>query len=321
VLETSARLLRLLSLLQALPDWTGPALAERLEVSTRTVRRDVERLRALGYPVVGGRGHDRGYRLGAGAELPPLLLDDDEAVAAAVGLRTAAGGTVTGIEEASLRALNKLEQVLPSRLRHKVRALGRATAPALDQGPRVDADLLVALAAASRDRETVRFDYRTHDGTVRRRTVEPHALVPLARRWYLLGWDTDRQDWRTMRLDRVESVPIASARFTPRPPPDGDAAAFVARGVTTSTYRYRARITIHAPIEAVAASMSPGSGTLEAIDDEHCLMRSGAESLDVLAVYVALTGFDFEIHDPPELIDHVRAIADRLARAADLANQ
>src|SRR6266540_2965783 len=190
MLETSARLLRLLSLLQARRDWTGADLADRLGVSARTVRRDVERLRDLGYPVHATRGTDGGYRLGAGAAMPPLLLDDEEAVAVAVGLRTATGGAIAGIEETSVRALAKLEQVLPSRLRRRVNAVQEFTVPFVRPGgPTVDADVLAVIAGACRDRERLRFPYKTFDGTASRRLVEPLRLVHTGRRWYLVAWD------------------------------------------------------------------------------------------------------------------------------------
>ncbi len=187
MLETSARLLKLLSLLQLHREWRGADLADRLGVSTRTIRTDVDKLRSLGYPVDATPGAAGGYRLGAGAALPPLLLDDDEAVAVAVGLRTAAGGSVTGIEETSVRALAKLEQVLPSRLRHRVRSLHAVTVPVPGFGPTVDAEVLTALAAVCRDHERLRFDYRSHRGTASRREVEPHRLVHAGRRWYLVA--------------------------------------------------------------------------------------------------------------------------------------
>src|SRR6266545_6447022 len=203
MLETSARLLRLLSLLQTPRAWTGAELSERLQVSGRTVRADIDRLRRLGYPVHATRGAVGGYRLSAGTALPPLLLDDEEAVAVAVGLRTAAGGTVTGIEETSLRALAKLEQVLPTHLRGRVNALHTHIVATSKGGPTVDAAVLTTIAAAARDRHRLRFDYRTHDGSASIRSVEPHRLVHTGRRWYLLAWDTDRQDWRTFRVDRI----------------------------------------------------------------------------------------------------------------------
>src|SRR5438067_4262924 len=205
MLETSARLLRLLSPLQTPREWTGTELAERLDVTTRTVRNDVERLRELGYPVHGTRGSAGGYRLGAGAAVPPLLLDDEEAVAVAVSLSTATGGGITGIEETSLRALAKLEQVLPSRLRRRVEALRTYAVPVPPDspGPRVDAEILTLVTAACRDHERLRFDYASHDGSQSRRLVEPYRLVHWGRRWYLVGWDVDRTDWRTFRVDRL----------------------------------------------------------------------------------------------------------------------
>jgi predicted DNA-binding transcriptional regulator YafY len=194
---TATRLLRLLSLLQRRREWTGQELAARLEVSGRTVRHDIQRLRGLGYPVDATRGAAGGYRLGVGAALPPLLLDDDEAVAVAVGLRTAAGGTVTGIAETSIRALTKLEQMLPSRLRRRVEALQSATVPIHGPEPTVDPDTLTTLAVAIGDQQLLRFDYRSHDGTTARRSVEPYRLVDAGRRWYLVAWDIDRKAWRT----------------------------------------------------------------------------------------------------------------------------
>ena len=247
---------RRLGLLQVPREWTGSALAERLDVDVRTVRRDVDKLRSLGYPVNSTPGVTGGYKLGAGAALPPLLLDDDEAVAVAVGLRTAAGGTVSGIEETSVRALAKLEQVLPNRLRRRVAALGAATATLANRGPTVDADDLSSLAAACRDHERVRFDYTTHEGSSARRVVEPQGLVHTGRRWYLVAWDTDRADWRTFRLDRMTLKLPAGPRFAPRDPPEGGAAAFAQRGISTGAYRYQARVRLQTPAEA-AASRAP----------------------------------------------------------------
>jgi predicted DNA-binding transcriptional regulator YafY len=228
MLETSARLLRLLSLLQTPRDWTGTELAGRLGVTTRTVRNDVGRLRELGYPVHATRGAVGGYRLGAGAALPPLLLDDEEAVAVAVGLRTATIGSIEGIEESALRALAKLEQVLPVRLRRRINTLQSYTIPVPPSGnrpvPSVSADVLTAITAACRDRERLRFDYRSHDGTASRRDVEPYRLVNWGRRWYLVAWDTQRGDWRTYRVDRVEPRIPTGPRFAPRELPAEDLA-------------------------------------------------------------------------------------------------
>jgi predicted DNA-binding transcriptional regulator YafY len=315
-LETSARLLKLLSLLQTPRDWTGADLAERLEVSPRTVRNDVERLRNLGYPVHATRGSTGGYRLGAGAALPPLLLDDEEAVAVAIGLRTAAGGTIAGVEETSLRALAKLEQVLPSRLRRRVNALQSYTVPVPrdDPGPRVSADVLTVLTAACRDHERLRFDYRAHDGTAGRRDVEPYRLVNWGRRWYLVAWDTGRADWRTFRVDRIEPRTPTGPRFTPRDLP-GDVTDRVRRGVSAAAWRHRATVTVHAPAAQVAERINPAVGEVEAVDEHTCRLRTGADSLDTLAVHLGLLGVDFTVTDPPELVETLRTLAARYSRA------
>ncbi|GAA4674706.1 helix-turn-helix transcriptional regulator [Phytohabitans rumicis] len=314
MLETSARLLKLLSLLQNRRDWSGAELAERLGVTPRTVRRDVDRLRGLGYPVHAAAGV-AGYRLGAGAALPPLLLDDEEAVAVAVGLRTAAGGSVAGIEETSVRALAKLEQVLPSRLRHRINALQSVTVPLMPGGVTVDPATLTAIAAACRDNHRLRFDYRQPDGTESVRDAEPYRLVHTGRRWYLVAWDTGRQDWRTFRVDRLTPRTPTGPRFTPRPLP-ADAAAYVSQSVASAPYRYQARILMHAPVEVVAEEASPTAGRLEAVDQRSCILHTGSNSLDELALYVALKGIDFEVLDPPELVEHVQTLAKRLGRAA-----
>ncbi|MFE3104210.1 helix-turn-helix transcriptional regulator [Nocardia tengchongensis] len=314
MLETSARLLRLLSLLQSPREWSGAELAARLEVDVRTVRRDIEKLRALGYPVDATVG-SAGYRLGAGANLPPLLLDDEEAVAVAVGLRTAAGGTIAGIEESSLRALTKLERVLPSRLRHRLTALQEATVSVPAGGPRVDPGTLTAIAAAIRDQHRLRFAYRTHTGETSLRTTEPHRLVHHGRRWYLTAWDIDREDWRTYRVDRLTPRTPTGPRFTPREAPDP--AAQVSRGVTSAPYRHRARLTLLAAAEQAAEVISPTVGVLEAIDANTCILHTGGDTLDAIAVYVATFGFEFRVIEPPELADHIREMAARLQRAAE----
>jgi len=319
MLETSARLLRLLSLLQARGDWTGAELAERLAVGLRTVRRDVERLRELGYPVDATPGVAGGYRLGVGAALPPLLLDDEEAVAVAIGLRTAATGSVAGLEESSVRALTKLQQVLPARLRHRVSAFEAATValtgPAGD-GSGVAADLLAAIAGACRDHRRLRLRYPGREG-VTVRTVEPHRLVHTPRRWYLVAWDVDRADWRTFRVDRIEG-PLGppGARFAPRTPPDRDTAAFVSRSISSAPYRYQARILFHAPLEEVAPHTSPAAGRLERLGSR-CVLHTGSHSLEELALHVAVKGFAFEVLDPPALVPVLRALSDRLRAAAD----
>ena len=311
MLETSARLLRLLALLQSRRDWQGSELADELQISPRTVRRDVDRLRELGYPVNATTGSFGGYRLGAGAEQPPLLLDDNEAVAVAAALRTNA---VTGLEEVSLRALLKLEQVLPSRLRHRVSALQHVeSVPRDSAAPALDPELLSTLAAACRDSDTLRFDYNSHDGTPSRRRVEPHRLVNWGRRWYLVAWDCDKADWRSFRVDRiVPPQPPFGPRFTPR---DFDATTYVASSSSAAAWRVQARILVHAPADAVAARISPAVGTVEAVDDTSCVLVTGADSVETMAVWIGMLGHDFEVTSPPELVAHVRTLAARYARA------
>jgi predicted DNA-binding transcriptional regulator YafY len=315
MLETSTRLLRLLSLLQTRRDWPGPELADRLEVGPRTVRRDVERLRRLGYPVQATPGVAGGYRLGAGASLPPLLLDEEEAVAVAVGLRTAASVGVAGIEETSVRALAKLEQVLPSRLRRRVNAVGSATVAYPGTGPAIDPDTLALIAGAARDHERLLFKYRTHDGEVSRRTVEPHRLVHTGRRWYLVAFDTGRDDWRTFRVDRIEPKPSTDRRFVPRDPPAKDIAAYVSRAISSTRDRYQAKVILHAPLAEVAGRVPHTVGTLEPIDERSCLLLTGSDWLGGLAVYIANIGVDFEVLEPPEFIEQVQQLARRFGRA------
>jgi predicted DNA-binding transcriptional regulator YafY len=316
VTETSSRLLTLLSLLQARRDWPGSELAHRLDVSGRTIRRDVERLRGLGYPVESLTGPAGGYRLRAGTAMPPLLLDDDEAIAIAVGLRTAARASVTGIEETSVRALVKLEQVLPAHLRRRVRALGSATTTLPAGGPTVDPQTLTVIAAACRDFECVRFAYRGRDGVASRREVEPHSLVNLGRRWYLAAWDRGRKDWRTFRIDRLRGPASTGVRFTPRDLPATDAAAYVSQSLSAAPNRYEARVTLHAPAEAVRKNVPSHWGTIEPIDDQSCEYRTGDDDLAWLALRVAMLGVDFDVHEPPELAEHLLLLARRLERAA-----
>lgn len=316
--ETSARLLKLLSLLQARRDWSGADLATRLEVSERTVRRDVDRLRDLGYPVHATRGTDGGYRLGAGAAMPPLLLDDDEAVAVAVGLRTAARSPVSGIEETSVRALAKLEQVLPPRLRHRVGAVADYTVavPPDSPAPSIDPAVLTALATACRDHERLRFDYVSHDGAATVRSVEPHRLVAWGRKWFLVAWDVERDDWRTFRVDRLTPRVPTGPRFTPRELPEGgDVAAYVARGVSSAAVRFAVRVVVRAPASVVTDRISPAVGVVEAIDEHSCVLATGADTVETVAVYLGLLDVDFEVTEPPELVDRLRVLAARYLRA------
>jgi predicted DNA-binding transcriptional regulator YafY len=315
MVESAARLLRLLALLQARRDWPGPDLAERLDVDVRTVRRDVERLRGLGYPVHATPGVAGGYRLGAGAALPPLLLDDDEAVAVAVGLRTAANGTVAGIEETSVRALAKLEQVLPARLRHRVNAFDGVTVPLTAGVVPVDPEVLTVIAAACRDRQRLRFDYESHTGSASERTVEPLRLAFTGRRWYLLAYDVDREDWRTFRADRIAAPPVPRFRFAPREPPDEDLAAYLARSISSAPYKFVVRIVVHAPAEVVAERIGPSIGLVEALDEHTCVVHSGMNSFEETPFYLARWEFDFDVVGPPELVDRLRSIAARFTRA------
>jgi predicted DNA-binding transcriptional regulator YafY len=313
VVETSARLLRLLSLLEMRADWAGADLAARLEVTSRTLRRDMQKLRSLGYPVYATPGAAGGYRLGAGAALPPLLLDDDEAVAVALSLRTAASHAVTGVAEASVRALAKLEQVLPSRLRGRAAAIGQVTVPLITPEAAIDADALVTIARACRDHERLAFGYQARDGSESTRRVEPHRLVQAGNRWYLVARDIDRADWRTFRLDRISAPRPTGIRFVLIDPPD--AAAFVANAVSTAPYRYHARVLLQAPRAAIAAQLPPTVGTLEAADASTCMLTTGHDSLHVLTFHLTNLGCDFTVLEPPELIDHVHALAARLQRA------
>jgi len=328
MLETSARLLRLLSLLEARRDWTGPQLAERLGVTTRTVRNDVERLRQLGYPVDAAPGVSGGYRLGMGAALPPLLLDDDEAVAVAIGLRTAAGGAVAGIEESSVRALAKLERLLPSRLRRRVGTLAAAVVtlpgPGAAGAPdtQVDAGVLTAIAAACRDHERLRFGYHAHDGTDTVRLTEPHRLVSSWRRWYLLAWDTGRRDWRTFRVDQMDLRLPAGPRFTPRPMSDEEVIERLSRGLATATWRYRARVTVYAPA-AVVADRLPAAITVTPAGRDICVIEAGSDTPAMLALYLGMLDADFRVDEAaaPELASYLGTLSARYARAAQAAAQ
>jgi predicted DNA-binding transcriptional regulator YafY len=315
MIETSSRLLELLSLFQGRRDWQGDELAGRLGVTPRTIRRDVERLRNLGYPVESRTGRAGGYRLRAGTAMPPLLLDDDEAIAIAVGLGTAARASVTGIEESAVRALVKLEQVLPAHLRRRVRALGSATVAPPVAGPTVDPQHLTVIATACRDSECLRFAYRSRAGTESRREVEPHSLVNLGRRWYLVAWDRRRDDWRTFRIDRLTRPASSGVRFVPRELPARDAAAYVEQSISRTPNRFEASVILHAAAEEVAGRVPSYWGTIEPIDERTCRYRSGDDDLGWLAIRIAMLDVDFEVHEPPELGERLAALAERLGRA------
>ncbi|MGW6422193.1 helix-turn-helix transcriptional regulator [Nocardia sp. NPDC055053] len=314
--ETSARLLRLLSLLQTHRAWSGAELATKLDVTARTVRRDIERLRGLGYPVQALQG-TAGYRLGAGASMPPLLLDDEEAVAVAVGLRTTSGGTVTGIEDASLRALAKLEQVLPSRLRHRLSTLQQSMVRVAAEAPRVPSETLLAIADACRRQERLRFDYTDHTGRSSVRDTEPDSLVNVSRHWYLVAWDVDRADWRSFRVDRLRPRIPTGPRFTPRPLPDGDAAGYMSRRLSSASWPWRTVVTLHRPATEIAERLWPGTGVLEPVDDRSCLLYLGADSPASLAWMITALDTDFTVTGPPELVTALRGLSDRCRAAVD----
>lgn len=313
--ETTSRVLQLLGLLQARRVWSGEELAERLGVTGRSVRRDVERLRDLGYPVHASKGHGGGYQLGAGAALPPLLLDPEEAVAMAVCLRVAAGGSVAGVGESALRALSKLDQVMPSRLRAQVSAVHDATVT-LSSGQQtelVEPDVLMTLARASRDHEHVVLTYTDVRGAVTQRRLEPYQLVTTGRRWYLLTFDRDRDDWRSLRLDRMTDVRALGSTFTPREAPD--AAAYVRRAITSSPYPIVARVRYQASADVVGQTFSAASVDIEADGPDTCIVTAGADDAERMIPWLAMPGVDFEVLEPPEVVAAVRAVAERLTRA------
>jgi predicted DNA-binding transcriptional regulator YafY len=312
--DTTQRVLTLLNLLQSRPVWSGPELAERLGVTTRSIRRDVDRLRALGYPVNAAQGVGGGYQLGRGKALPPLLLDDEEAIATAVSLRLAAGGTVAGASEAAVRTLAKLDQVLPARLRAEVRALHDAIATLDGARIEVDADALLTLAKACRDTVRTEFGYVARDQKASRRRVEPYQLVATGRRWYLMAWDVDREDWRTFRLDRISKPKATMWRFTRREHPDP--ATYVQRSVTSSGYRHQARIVLRVPAAVARERVPPTSGAIEPIDADSCLLVSGSENLYALAWHVGMLGFDFEVLEPQELKVVLAGLGRRMTDAA-----
>jgi predicted DNA-binding transcriptional regulator YafY len=312
--ETTSRVLQLLGLLQSRRVWTGEELAERLAVTTRSVRRDVERLRELGYPVHASKGQGGGYQLGAGAALPPLLLDPDEAVAMAVCLRLAAGGTVAGVGESALRALSKLDQVMPAKLRSQVSAVHDSTVTLTSPSDEpVAPEVLMTLARACRDREHVSAGYVDIRGNATRRRLEPYQLVTTGRRWYLLAYDRDKQDWRSLRLDRLSEVRAMGSTFVAREAPD--AATYVRRSISSSPYRYVARVRFHAPESVLEQRFSPASVTIEADGADACIVIAGADDPERMVFYFATVGCDFEVLEPPEVVSAVAAVSARLQRA------
>ncbi|GAA1132527.1 YafY family protein [Kribbella jejuensis] len=310
-MDTATRLLRLLSLLHSRPQWDGAELAARLEITPRTVRRDVARLRSLGYPIDAAAGIGGGYRLGPGGRLPPLLLEDAEAVAIAVGLRVATTTTVSGVEEAAISALAKLHQVLPVRLREQVDAISAHTTQ-LPQGelPAIDGGVLVTLAAGCRHTEGIRFGYRTHDGTESERSVEPLQIVHTGRRWYLVARDRDRQAWRTFRVDRISHPELTGSRYRFEDPPDP--VELVAEGTGVAPWDIVGRVRVHAPADTVKKLIPPSQGMVDAVDATTCEVRFAANDLGPLVSGVIRIHWPFEILDPPELRAAVHEHARRL---------
>lgn len=316
--DMPGRLLRLLSLLQSRRRWSGAELAERLGVTDRTMRRDIDRLRALDYPVEGITGTAGGYRLTSGKNLPPLLLDDDEAIAVAIGLATGAGGSVAGIEESSMRALTKLEQVLPARLRPRLADLTGATEalPHRD-APRADPTVLAALASCCSDREILSFDYRNRAGETSARRVEPHSLVTVQGRWYLLAYDPDRTDWRTFRVDRIGQPRPTHRHFVPRQLPTPDAASYLTRSFAAASYRYTAWISLRLSADTVRARLFAHiPGDIDEHGSDECTVRLSADSAELVIQYIAAIAAldaEFTVDAPDEIADRVRELGRRLA--------
>lgn len=316
MLSASTRLLQLLSLLQARRHWAGPELAERLDVHPRTLRRDIDRLRQLGYPVAASSGVAGGYALRPGKSLPPLLLDDDEALAVAISLRIAASGRVGGIEEPALQAMVKLEQLMPARLRRRADAL-RSAVQAMDPvGPSVDAGLLADLAGACRDQQGLDFDYVDAKGEPSRRRVEPQGVVHTGHRWYLVAWDTLRNDWRTFRIDRIGGAATVGGHFAPRAGP-GELRAFVARSLVLSPHTEQARVILHAPLAQMAAYIPATAARLEAVDgdEQRCLLQCGAHALDSLVCWLIVLEVEFEVLAPAALRERLALAAERVMRS------
>jgi predicted DNA-binding transcriptional regulator YafY len=311
VLDASARLLRLLTLLQARPTWSGVELADRLEVTPRTLRRDIDRLRSLGYPVESTAGAAGGYRLGEGASLPPLHLDEEEATAVFVGLYTAAGSGVA--DSAALRALSKLERVLPARTKRKLATLRASVVKLADRTPSVSLAGVATLAAACSERLVTRFGYAGQGGPTRRE-VEPLRIVQAGRRWYLVAWDVQKQDWRTFRVDRIRELETTKARFAARTPPENDLVRYVTESLSQSPYNHRARVLLYSPAESLRDRVTAYEGILDRVADDRCVLRTGARSLESIALFVAMLGVEFEVIEPAELLVAVRGLRDRLDR-------
>ncbi len=311
-MDTPSRLLRLLGLLSSRSWWSAAELAAETGITERTVRRDVTRLRDLGYPVEATTGRHGGYTLGRGGHLPPLVLDDDEAVAVALGLRAAAGGA-TGAESAALSALAKLDQVLPARLRERVAAVAAVTVGLRGPGvPEVDLDQLVTAGLACRRPERLRFTYRAADDAETERHVEPYRLVYTEQFWYLVAFDPARQDWRTFRVDRMRELHLTNARFDPHPDPP-DPADLVAQGVAVAAYDHRASIRLHVPLERARAMVPATIAVLTAEAEGSCVARIGGDA-DWIARYLAGLDCTFEVLDSDRLRAELRKLGRRLVR-------
>jgi predicted DNA-binding transcriptional regulator YafY len=310
-MDSAERLLKLLGLLEGRLDWTAEELARRLEVTPRTIRRDVTRLRDLGYPVEAVAGPGGGYRLGTGGKLPPLLLDDDEAVAVALGLRLAATSIVGGLEESSLSALSKLEHVLPGRLRDRLEDISEAmvSVPGA-RAAQIDPKALAVTSAATRGRQRVRFAYVDGQGRPSERHVEPLRLVHTGRRWYLAAFDMDRDDWRTFRLDRISKARPTGMRATRRKSPDP--VELVTRGIAVEVWAHRAVVVLDTPLERAARSIPSTVGTLESIDAGRCRLTIGADDLDWLARFLLNLPFGSEVLEPEGLRSLLATIGQRL---------
>lgn len=312
--STGERMLELLALLQSRHRWHGHELTERLDISERTLRRDIDRLRALGYPVHADRGVDGGYQLGAGARLPPLLINSNEAVAIAVGLRHAASQPIAGISEAAMGALTKIADILPPAARTDIETI--TTNIEAPQGSVSDVSLhvLTALARASRDCERVRFDYRDAAGAHTERYVEPHHVVPLGWRWYLVAWDLDREDWRTFRLDRITEPHATRRRFERRSLPAPDATSFVTERLSSLPSAHCIDVIVAAPLEEVERHLGPWGTATEAGTDTTRL-RMDVDDLSWVVLMLAALNADIRHAEPPELLTLLHTLGARFNKA------
>lgn len=317
--RTTGRTLELLALLQARREWRGAELRERLEVSDRTLRRDIDDLRALGYGIEATRGRHGGYRLGAGAALPPLTLSADESIAIAVGLRAAANGVVTGIDEASARALSKLEKSLSAATRKQIEDVEKAMVPLPSSRDDVDVSVVAAVAAAIAERRRIRIDYRRHDGEEVRRVVEPHRMVHTDTRWYLVAWDPERAAWRTLRADRIRHPVILREGFPQRDIPDDALREFTTRSISTAPYPVRARLRMHAPADEVRRHFDAAVAQVADAGDGTSILTAGSRTPEEFALHVGLAGIEFEVIEGEEVRQAVAALAARFTRAVGTA--